>query len=105
MNTDASETSASSNPVQKSTPAGNGTKRGKPKRTTIRPNIPFSEKRCSGVIKHLGLGGMRTESVRDLVCSRLEQISDDDFFAVLKACGQNAAPDVQKASTQDASPE
>lgn len=103
MNDKPLESSNSSTPTKPK--VRKTSKRGKSKHTTIRPNIPFSEPLCSTLIKHLGLGGMRLESVRDLVCSRLEQISDDDFIAIIKACGQRAMSEPQKPSAPEATPE
>ena len=57
-------------------------RRAKP--ATIRPNIPFAEKRYAVFARELGLLGMRRETVRDTVTTMVERASDRALLRLLR---------------------
>ena len=57
-------------------------RRAKP--ATIRPNIPFAEKRYAVIAKELSLMGMRRETVRDTVTTMIERASDRALLRLLR---------------------
>jgi len=79
-------------PTPRKSPASQSAEIGrKGKPSTIRPDIPFAEKRYLLFSKELGLTGTRRETVRDFVTTMLEKASDRALLRLLKDDKEDAS--------------